>query len=60
MEVYQVWFETAIGPTFSSRAKAEKYIIGDDYSTIEEAAYGGYPAIVTITIDEEDCDFMNR
>jgi hypothetical protein len=62
--VYQVWFETSIGPTFSTRHKAVKYL-EDQYPDsltewIEREEATGYPVIVEIILDGISGVLMDR
>jgi len=46
MKVYQIWYETWVGPTFSTREKANEYL------TPQELENSGYPMINELIIDD--------
>jgi len=47
MIVYQVWYETSVGATFSTREKALKFLQDQG----EMGPYEGYPDIEEIVVD---------
>lgn len=62
--VYQVWYETYIGPTFSTRQKAEEWLTknfyDDEDAWRESLEMTGYPIAVEIVVDDTSKDLMDR
>jgi hypothetical protein len=59
LKVHQVWFETSIGPTFSTKEKAIRWLESDG-EPYEEHPRDGYPRIVEISVDYTKGWFMDR
>ena len=63
-KVYQIWYETAVGKTFSTRKKAVKHIAERTHSLIkeveEELEKGWYPQIREIEVDNPNQPIWDR
>ena len=51
MIVHQVWYETSVGPTFSTKEKAIEWLTedGEEWNEGED-----YPGIEEITVDDQE------
>jgi hypothetical protein len=62
--VYQVWFSTFVGPTFSTRAKAEEWLDGeydnDRDRWVRSWKLNGYPKIRCIVVDDTSNGLIDR
>jgi len=64
MKIYQIWYETSVGPAFSTKEAAIEYLNdGDGFADgfkpivlpeIGFAQRDGYPEIKEITLGDED------
>ena len=63
LTVYQIWYETDIGPTFSTEQKAEEYLdesYGSRDDWVEVLEMTGYPDIREIVLDDTSKSLMDR
>ena len=59
MKVYQVWFETWVGPIFSSEEKAVAYLEQNGEKYDPNDSYG-YPDIRELEVDDPEEVWMDR
>ncbi len=63
MKVYQIWYETNVGATFSTKEKAEAWLDDEDKKYNEDwrcSGLDGYPYIREITVDDGNALLMDR
>lgn len=57
MIVYQIWYQTSVGPTFSTREKAIEHLAKDEDHS---GRYAGYPDIEEIIVDDDSLFMRDR